>query len=45
MKKNDKFSQNTNIINNQNFNYGETPIEKDILNALISIYYYEQELS
>ena len=45
MKKKGNFFQNRNTQDNINFIYGKTPIKNDILYALISIYYYEKELS
>ena len=45
MSKKDNFPQNRNNIGNQNFIYEKTPIKNDILDILITIYYYEKILS
>ena len=42
MRKKKIFSQNSNYISIQNFMHKKSPIKNDILELLISIYYYEQ---
>ena len=42
MRKKKIFSQNSNYISIQNFMHKKSPIKNDILELLISIYYYEK---